>query len=61
MSEILKLTAIGSNAADLRLIKEAGKAGVALIPKKLDNAKEMLLINQSITGVYENSIDLLTV
>lgn len=60
LSEILKLTTIGVNSANLKLIGEAEHAGVMLIPKKIDSAKEFLLIHQSITGVYEKHIDLLS-
>ena len=48
--ELLKLTIIGNTMADFTLI---GKDITAL--------NEFTLINQSITGIYENEIDLLTV
>lgn len=59
--EILNLTRIGLPSADLSLLGEAKKTGVMLISKKISDAKEFILINQSVTGVYENRIDLLTV
>ncbi len=57
--EILKLTQIGLTSADLSLIGETSSA--MKINKNISNAKEFILINQSVTGVYENRIDLLTV
>lgn len=59
--EILKLTAIGTNSANLKAMGEAEHAGVMLIPKKIDSATEFYLIHQSVTGVYEKYINLLTV
>lgn len=59
--EILNLTKIGVPFADLSLIGEAKKTGVTLISKNISGAKEFMLVNQSVTGVYENRIDLLTV
>ncbi|MCM1124775.1 MAG: type II CRISPR RNA-guided endonuclease Cas9, partial [Eubacterium sp.] len=59
--EILNLTKIGVTSANLSLIGEAAKTGVMLISKKVSEAEEFILINQSVTGVYENRIDLLTV
>lgn len=59
--EILNLTKIGMTSADLTLIGGAAKSGVMLISKKITDAKEFVLVNQSVTGVYENRIDLLTV
>ncbi len=59
--EILNLTRIGMTSADLTLIGGAAKSGVMLVSKKITDAKEFILVNQSVTGVYENRIDLLTV
>lgn len=59
LSEILKLTTIGVNVANLELIGEGKHTGVMKIPKKVDGAGEFLLIHQSVTGVYEKTIDLL--
>lgn len=59
LSEVFKLTTIGVNSANLKLLGEAERAGVMLIPKKVDGTEEFLLIHQSVTGVYEKSIDLL--
>lgn len=59
--EILNLTKIGLPFADLSLIGEAKKTGVMLISKKISDAEEFTLVNQSVTGIYENRIDLLTI
>lgn len=59
--EMLKLTQIGLTSADLSSIGGAAKSGVMLISKKISDAKEFVLVNQSVSGVYENCIDLLTV
>lgn len=59
--EILKLTLIGITKADLSGLKEASECGVMLISKTVSGYNEFKLINQSITGLYENEIDLLTV
>ena len=61
--ELLKLTSIGSSSlgADLSLIKEATHCGGMLMSKKIGGATELLIVNQSVTGIYENRIDLLTV
>ena len=37
------------------------KTGVATLNKVISDKKEFKLINQSITGLYENEIDLLSV
>lgn len=52
-------TALGS--ANLKLIGEAEKTGVMLISKDITALDEMLLINQSVTGLYEQRVNLLTV
>ena len=59
--QIVGLSAIGITSADLTLIKEAPKCGIMLMSKKINGAKELLLINQSVTGLFESRIDLLTV
>lgn len=62
LAQIIKLTSIGPAAyGDLKLIGEAPKCGVMLMPKKISTAQEVVLINQSVTGLFESRIDLLTV
>ena len=59
--EIIKLTCVGIVSANLTLIGGASISGKMLISKNITDAKECLLINQSVTGLYENRIDLLRV
>nr|MCR5421918.1 type II CRISPR RNA-guided endonuclease Cas9 [Lachnospiraceae bacterium] len=59
--QLLNLTVIGTISADLSLIGGAKKSGVMLISKNISNSKEIRLIQQSVTGVYEKEIDLLTI
>ena len=61
LSEIIKLTSVGIVSGDLSLIGGAAIAGKILISKNITDSKECMLINQSITGLYENRIDLLRV
>lgn len=62
LAQMIKLSSIGAAAyGDLKLIGEAPKCGVMLMSKKISDAKEMILINQSVTGLFESHIDLLTV
>lgn len=61
LNQVLKLSAIGVGSADLSLLHEAANCGKMLMPKKISDAKELLLINQSVTGIFESRIDLLTV
>ncbi|MCD7835774.1 MAG: type II CRISPR RNA-guided endonuclease Cas9 [Lachnospiraceae bacterium] len=58
---ILQLTAIGPTTTDLTKIGGSANSGKILINKKISDCSEFKLINQSITGVYENTIDLLTI
>lgn len=61
INEILRLTVIGAPYADLKLIGGAAKSGIPLFSKVVSKAEEFKMINQSITGIYEKEIDLLTV
>lgn len=61
LTEMLKLTIIGNVKADLQLIGGSASSGVMFIPKKITDSKEFILINQSVTGLFEQKIDLLTV
>lgn len=61
LSEILKLSAIGLTKADLLQIGGKLESGTMSFNKKISKAEEFKLINQSVTGIYENSIDLLTI
>lgn len=59
--QILQLSSIGITQADLQMIGGAGIAGKMLIGKDISKQNEMLLITQSATGLFEKTIDLLTV
>ncbi len=61
LNKVLELTRIGIINVDLQVLKESAHCGVMLTAKRISDANEFLLINQSITGVYENTIDLLKV
>lgn len=58
LSQILIIFQCTNNGCDLRSIGLSKTAGVVLISKKI-NYQEIKLINQSITGLFENEIDLL--
>ncbi|SDW35256.1 CRISPR-associated endonuclease Csn1 [Lachnospiraceae bacterium KHCPX20] len=59
--QMLNLTMIGKTKANLTLIGESPATGVMQIPKKITSLESVKLLNQSITGLYEEEIDLLTV
>ena len=59
--ELLQLSAIGNVKADLLLIGGSASSGVMLIPKNITDSKEFILINKSVTGLFEQKVDLLTV
>jgi len=59
--EILKLTMLGSLTADLTLVKASANTGKMLMSKEISKNEGIALIHQSVTGIFENSIDLLTV
>ena len=59
MQLLLNLQA--GNTADLRLIGSVEKAGAYTINKEITKAQEAVLICQSVTGLYQRKIDLLTV
>lgn len=50
-----------TDGADLCLLGEAKKSGTCKMNKKISNANEVLLISQSVTGIYKAEINLLTV
>ena len=60
--QIIKLTKIGADAyGDLTVLKESVSTGKMYLPKKISDLGEVFLINQSVTGLYENRTDLLKV
>ena len=58
---ILSLSMIGGNGANLSLIGASATTGITLISKNITSVNEIYLVNQSVTGLFENRIDLLTV
>ena len=61
LSELLKLYQCRSFNADLKAIGGAAHAGAAMVGNEISKCQEALLINQSITGLRESIIDLLTI
>ena len=59
--QILNLSIIGPVKADLTLIGESKNTGVMLTSKNITKNKTFELINQSVTGLFEERVDLLTV
>ncbi|MBR4026753.1 MAG: hypothetical protein IKJ01_04250 [Lachnospiraceae bacterium] len=50
-----------SEAADLQLIGGSKNSGKNMISKRINNAEEIILIYQSITGLYKAEVNLLIV
>lgn len=62
LTQIIKLSSIGAAAyGNLELIGESPKCGKMTLSMKISDFDELDLINQSVTGLYESHIDLLTV
>ena len=62
LNEILKILHANVLLGDLKLIDESGQAGVMVTSGKFSEIKgihSIKLINQSITGLFEQEIDLL--
>ena len=59
--QILQLSQLTNQGADLVEIGGVKKTGVATLNKIISDKTEFKLVNQSVTGLYENEIDLLTV
>lgn len=59
--QILNLFKCNSSGADLTLIGGAGKAGILVMNKEISRNKTCELINQSVTGIFEHSVDLLSI
>ena len=61
LCNILSLTSMNSSPADLQKIGGNKNSGEMKISNVISNANEAKLINQSVTGLFENVIDLKTV
>lgn len=59
--EILHLFQCSSQAANLQLIDGPGMAGRLLLSNDISKLEDIKIINQSITGFYEQVIDLKTI
>ena len=61
LAEILHLFQCQSSAANLKLIGGPAGAGLLKLNNMISKYSEISIIHQSITGIYEQEIDLLTV
>ena len=59
LAEILHLFQCQSTMANLTLISGPAKAGSIKINNNITKCKQISIINQSVTGIYEKEIDLL--
>ncbi|MCR4671719.1 MAG: type II CRISPR RNA-guided endonuclease Cas9 [Lachnospiraceae bacterium] len=59
--QILTLSQIGKTQSDMRVMGLSENAGLMRVSKKLDKNVKMEIINQSVTGIFENKVDLNTV
>lgn len=57
--EILHIFQCQSGSANLKAIGGPGKAGILVMNNNITNCKQISIINQSPTGIYEEEIDLL--
>ena len=60
IQQILLAFAANTNPIDLSNLHQSKKAAVICISKKISNLEECILINQSVTGLYEQTIDFLS-
>ncbi len=58
LNEILHLFQCQSAAADLSLIGGPGRAGILVLNNDVSKLEHISIINQSVTGFYEQVIDL---
>ena len=59
--QVIGITQQVNYGADLTLFKEGKSAGVMVLSKVISKQDEVLLINQSVLGIYEERVDLLTI
>ena len=59
--ELLKLIKSGRELSNLVLLGGASQAGVNTVGRNLSNKESVNLIHQSVTGIYEQKIDLLRI
>lgn len=58
IAEIEDMFQCQSVASDLKLIEGPGKAGILVLNSNITKCKNVCVINQSPTGIYEKVIDL---
>ena len=61
LCQILMLTRMGTNLANLSLLGEGSSIGTMNISCNISNYKSAVLVERSITGLYKKRIDLLEV
>ena len=61
LNQVLKLSTIENQGIDLRLLGKTKNGCKSRINKNISGLTECKLIRQSVTGIYEDQIDLLTV
>lgn len=59
LGELLKLSQRNNQGVDMSILNGGKKMGVSLISKKISGLSECKVINQSVTGLYENETDLI--
>ena len=59
--QIINLSVIGKTQADLTMIGESKQSGVMLISKNVAPDDSLYLVHQSITGIFEEKVNLATV
>ena len=58
---ILKVFSFDNHGIDLKYLGGASRSGVMVINKNISDRESIILINQSVTGLYESQVDLLKV
>lgn len=58
LSETLKLFQCNAVLADLKLVGGAAHAGMITLNKRVDSAKGLKIIHQSVTGLFQNEMDI---
>lgn len=59
LTEVLKLSSRNNQGVNLKLIGESDGAGETTINKNITKCNEFVIINKSVTGIYEKCIDVL--
>lgn len=61
IKQIISLVQMKARGADLTKIGESKQCGVSMLSKRLSDYNEVVLINKSVTGLFEDRINLLNV